>query len=77
MDTTTVPRYQPKKGVHVPADVKEYVLKRIREGSKTAAEVAKEHGIGKTAIYKWHRKFAFRCVFLYSIGTPWAFLFNG
>ena len=55
MDTPTVPHYQSKRGVHVPTDVKEYVLKRIREGGKTAAEVAKEHGIGKTAIYKWLR----------------------
>ena len=53
--TTTVPNYQSKRGVHVPADVKEYILKRIKEQGKSAAEVAKEHGIGKTAIYKWLR----------------------
>ena len=53
METTTVPSYQSKRGVHVPADVKEFILKKIREGGKTCAEVAKEHGIGKTAIYHW------------------------
>ena len=55
MDTTTVPHYQSKRGVHVPSDVKTYILKRIREDGKSAAEVAQEHGIGKTAIYKWLR----------------------
>lgn len=44
--------YQSKKGVHVPKDVKEYILKRLRESGKSAAEIAKEHGIGKTAICK-------------------------
>lgn len=55
MENTTTINYQPKKGVHVPADVKEYILKRIREGGKSAAEVAKEHGIGRGAIYRWLR----------------------
>lgn len=48
--------YVSKKGVHVPKDVKEYILKRIKENGKTVPEVAKEHGIGKTAIYNWLRK---------------------
>ena len=56
MDTATVPNYQSKRGVHVPADVKEYILKRIREGGKSAADVAKEHGVGRTAVYKWLRE---------------------
>ncbi len=55
METPTVPDYQSKRGAHVPADIKAYILKRIREGEKTAAEIAKEHGIGKSAIYKWLR----------------------
>jgi len=54
METPAI-NYQSKKGVHVPKDVKEYILKRIREEGKSAAEVAKEHGIGKTAIYAWLR----------------------
>jgi transposase-like protein len=47
--------YVSKKGVHVPKDVKEYILKRVKEGGKTVPEIAKEHGIGKTAIYNWLR----------------------
>ncbi|OHB17726.1 MAG: hypothetical protein A2749_01660 [Parcubacteria group bacterium RIFCSPHIGHO2_01_FULL_45_26] len=45
--------YVSKRGIHVPKDVKEYILKRIKEGSKTVPEIAQEHGIGKTAIYNW------------------------
>jgi transposase-like protein len=42
-----------KQGVHVPRDVKEYILKRVKESGKTVAEIAKEHGVGKTAVYNW------------------------
>ena len=49
-DTTN---YVSKIGNNIPKDVKEYVLKRVKEGGKSVAEIAKEHGIGKTAIYKW------------------------
>ena len=42
-----------KQGVHVPKDVKEYILKRVKESGKTVAEIAGEHGVGKTAIYNW------------------------
>lgn len=45
--------YKSKRGIHVPKDVKEYILKRIKEGGKTAAEVAEEHGITKSAVYRW------------------------
>jgi transposase-like protein len=45
--------YVSKVGNNIPKDVKEYVMKRIKEGGKSVAEIAKEHGIGKTAIYKW------------------------
>ncbi len=45
--------YKSKKGVHVPKDVKEYILKRVKEEGKTAAEIAEEHGITKSAIYRW------------------------
>ena len=48
--------YKSKVGTNIPKDVKEYVMKRVREGGKSVAEIAKEHGIGKTAIYKWLRE---------------------
>ena len=44
--------YIGKRGVHVPKDVKEYVLKRVRESGKPVTEIAKEHGIAKSRIYK-------------------------
>jgi transposase-like protein len=47
--------YIGKKGVHIPADVKEYILKKIKEGGKTVPEVSKDHGISKSAIYKMLR----------------------
>ncbi len=47
--------YVSKKGIHIPRDVKEYILKRVRESGKTVSEIAKEHGIGKTAVYNWLR----------------------
>jgi transposase-like protein len=54
MENNQIP-YVSKKGLHVPRDVKEYILKRVKESGKTVPEIAKEHGIGKTAIYNWLR----------------------
>jgi transposase-like protein len=48
-----ITNYIGKRGVHVPKDVKEYVLKRVRESGKSVAEISKEHGIAKSRIYKW------------------------
>ena len=45
--------YVPKKGVHVPGDVKQYILKKIREGGKSAIDVAKEYSISRAAVYRW------------------------
>ena len=45
--------YVGKRGVHVPTDVKEYILKRVRESGKPISEIAKEHGIPKSRIYMW------------------------
>ena len=47
--------YVSKKGVNIPKDVKEYILKKVKEGAKTVPEVSKEHGISKSAIYKMLR----------------------
>lgn len=51
MDNTI--NYVSKRGTNVPKDVREYILKKIKEDGKSVGEVAKEHGIGKTAIYSW------------------------
>jgi transposase-like protein len=45
--------YVSKRGTNVPKDVREYILKKIKEDGKSVGDVAKEHGIGKTAIYGW------------------------
>ena len=45
--------YKSKRGVHVPKEIKEYVLKRVKEGSKTVKEIAIEHGISVSAIHTW------------------------
>jgi len=47
--------YVGKRGVHVPKDVKEYILKKVKEGGKLVAEIATEHGIPKSRIYTWLR----------------------
>ena len=39
--------------MHVPQDVKEYVIKRIKEDGKSVSEVAKEHGVITKTIYRW------------------------
>lgn len=46
-------KYVGKSGANIPKDVKEYVLKKMKEGGKSVKDVALECGIGKTAIYKW------------------------
>lgn len=45
--------YKSRRGVRIPKDMKEYVLKRVKEGSKTVKEIAAEHGIGVKAVYNW------------------------
>lgn len=42
-----------KVGKRIPKDVKEYILKKIKEGGKSVPEIALEHGIGRGAIYHW------------------------
>lgn len=46
-------KYAGKQGVHVPKDIKEYIIKRVREGTKSVKEIAAEHGISNKAIYNW------------------------
>ena len=46
-------QYVGKRGVHVPKDVKDYILKRVKESGKPVLEIAKEHGVSKSRIYTW------------------------
>ena len=48
-----ITNYKGKRGIHVPKDVKEYILKRVREGEKSAADIAEEHGVTRSAVYRW------------------------
>ena len=48
-------KYVGKQGIHVPKDVKDYILKRVKESGKPVAEIASEHGIPKSRIYTWLR----------------------
>jgi transposase-like protein len=47
--------YVGKRGVNVPKDVKDYILKRVKESGKSVTEIANEHGTSKSRIYKWLR----------------------
>lgn len=48
-----ITNYKGKRGVHVPKDIKDYILKRVREGEKSAADIAEEHGVTRSAVYRW------------------------
>lgn len=52
MENTQI-NYVGKRGVHVPKDIKDYIMKRIKESGKPVAEIAAEHGIPKSRIYLW------------------------
>ena len=39
-----------------PKEVKEQVLKRIKEGSVSVSQAAKEHGVSENTIYNWLSK---------------------
>ena len=47
--------YVGKKGVHIPTDVKDYILRKIKDGGKSVQDISKEHGVSKSAIYKMLR----------------------
>jgi transposase-like protein len=40
----------------VSADVKRQILDRVKEGSKSIAEIAEEHGVSNRTIYGWLSK---------------------
>lgn len=45
-----------KSSHHVPADVKQQILDRIKEGGVSIAQIAEEHGISNRTIYGWLSK---------------------
>ncbi len=42
-----------KKAYHIAPDVKEQILKRIKDEGIPVAQAAKEHGISEAAVYRW------------------------
>ncbi len=42
-----------KKGYRVAAEVKEQIVKRIKEEGIAVAQVAKDHGVHESTIYGW------------------------
>ena len=45
-----------KKGFRVAKDVKEQILKRVREEGVSVSQVAEEHGVSDKTIYTWLTK---------------------
>jgi transposase-like protein len=45
-----------KKGHHVAPDIKEQILKRIKEEGIPVSQAAKEHGVSDASIYTWLTK---------------------
>jgi len=41
------------KKYKVAPDVREQIISRIKDGSITVAQAAKEHGVSETAVYAW------------------------
>jgi transposase-like protein len=50
MTTTT------KKGYHVAKEVKDQILKRVKEEGVSVQQAAQDHGISEKTIYKWLTK---------------------
>lgn len=40
----------------IPADVRKQILERVKQGDKSIPEIAQEHGVDNTTIYKWLSK---------------------
>lgn len=43
----------PRKGHRIPKEVKEDIIRRVKEEGVTVAQAAKDHGIHETTIYGW------------------------
>ena len=45
-----------KRGYHVAKEVKEQILKRIKEEGVTVSQASADHGVSESAIYRWLTK---------------------
>ena len=45
-----------KRGYHVAKEVKEQILKRIKEEGVTVSQASADHGVSEAAIYRWLTK---------------------
>ncbi len=45
-----------KRGHRIAAEVKQDILRRIKEGGVSVAQAAQEHGIHETTVYDWLAK---------------------
>ena len=45
-----------KKGYHVAKEVREQILKRIKEEGIPVAQASQDHGVSEATIYKWLTK---------------------
>lgn len=43
----------PRKGHRIPRDVKDDIIRRVKEEGVSVAQAAKDHGIHETTIYGW------------------------
>jgi len=43
----------PKKRHHIAPELREQILKRVKEEGAPVSEAAKDHGISEAAIYRW------------------------
>lgn len=45
-----------KRGYHIAKDLKEQILKRIREEGVSVSQASSDHGVSEATIYKWLTK---------------------
>lgn len=45
-----------KRGYHVAKELKEQILKRIKEEGVSVSQVSSDHGVSEATIYKWLTK---------------------
>lgn len=45
-----------KKGYRVAKEIKEQILKRVKEEGVSVPQASKDHGVSEAAIYKWLTK---------------------